>query len=507
MAKDRDDAIFIGANDGGDGAQFLTLKRANRHGLIAGATGTGKTVTLQNLAEAFSRAGTPVFMADVKGDLSGLSQAGEPKGFLEKRANMIGLEDYEFDAPPVVFWDLFGQQGHPIRTTISEMGPVLLARILGLNDTQEGVLTIAFQVADDEGMLLLDLKDLRALLVDLSERRKEIGAAYGNVSTSSIGAIQRRLLSLERQDGDLFFGEPALDLMDLIRTDKNGRGMVNVLAADTLMQTPKLYATFLLWLLAELFEELPEIGDPDQPELVFFFDEAHLLFEDAPKALIDKVEQVVRLIRSKGVGVYFVTQSPADLPDDVLGQLGNRVQHALRAFTPKDRRMVKAAAETFRENPDFDAGKAITELGVGEALTSFLNEKGAPGVVQRTLIRPPTSRLGPATKSERQAVLDNSKLGKRYDTTIDRESAYEILEQRAAKAAEQAAEAERQEAEARKRALEEKEREKAERASRSRSAGRGRSSRRDTVLQSAAKSVARSLGRELVRGLFGMLKR
>lgn len=507
MAKDRDDAIFIGAQDGGAGAQFLTLKRANRHGLIAGATGTGKTVTLQNLAEAFSRAGTPVFLADVKGDLSGLAEAGEPKGFLEKRANLIGLEDYQFGAPPVVFWDLFGQKGHPIRTTITEMGPVLLARILNLNDTQEGVLTIAFQVADDEGMLLLDLKDLRALLVNLTERRKEIGATYGNVSAASVGAIQRRLLSLERQDGDLFFGEPALDLMDLIRTDRNGRGVVNILAADTLMQTPQLYATFLLWLLAELFEELPEIGDPDQPELVFFFDEAHLLFKDAPKALTDKVEQVVRLIRSKGVGVYFVTQSPADLPDEVLGQLGNRVQHALRAFTPKDRRMVNAAADTFRPNPAFDAGDVITELGVGEALTSFLDEKGRPGIVERTLIRPPTSRLGPATDAERQAIMAKSTLGKRYDETIDRESAYETLEARAAMAAELAAETERKEAEARRRALEEKEREKAERAARSRSRGRGRSSRKDTVLESAAKSVARSLGRELVRGLFGMLKR
>jgi len=514
MSKDRDDAIFIGAADGGGNPQFLTLKRANRHGLIAGATGTGKTVTLQNLAEAFSRAGTPVFLADVKGDLSGLSQAGEEKSFLEKRAGMIGLEDYEYQAPPVVFWDLFGRKGHPIRTTISEMGPLLLARILGLNDTQEGVLTIAFQIADDEGMLLLDLKDLRALLVDLSERRKEVSAAYGNVSNASIGAIQRRLLELERQDGEKFFGEPALDLMDIMRIDRRGQGVVNVLAADELMQSPKLYATFLLWLLAELFEELPEIGDPDQPELVFFFDEAHLLFEDAPKALVDKIEQVVRLIRSKGVGVYFVTQSPSDVPDDVLGQLGNRVQHALRAFTPRDRRVVKAAAETFRQNPDFDAETTIMELGVGEALTSFLDEKGRPGVVQRTLIRPPTSRLGPATEAERKAVQAESPVAGRYDEAVDRESAFEILQGRAQKAAAEAEAAEKREAEERRRALEEKEREKvrreAEREARRRS--RSSSSRRsDTVFEAAAKSAARSvatsIGRELVRGLLGMLRR
>lgn len=508
MAKDTQDGIFIGANDGGAGPQFLTLKRANRHGLIAGATGTGKIVTLQNLAEAFSRAGTPVFLADVKGDLSGLSQPGEPKDFLAKCAGLIGLEDYEYEAPPVIFWDLFGRQGHPIRTTISEMGPLLLARILGLNDTQEGVLTIAFQVADDEGMLLLDLKYLRALLIDLAERRKEIGAAYGNVSTASVGAIQRRLLELQRQDGEKFFGEPALDLMDLMRTDRNGRGVVNVLAANELMQSPKLYATFLLWLLAELFEELPEIGDPDQPELVFFFDEAHLLFEDAPKALVDKIEQVVRLIRSKGVGVYFVTQSPSDVPDDVLGQLGNRVQHALRAFTPRDERAVKAAANTFRQNPAFDAAEVIKELGVGEALTSFLDAKGRPGIVERTLIRPPTSRLGPATESERKKVMDASPVAGRYEKEVDRESAFEILQARADKAAAAAEAAEKAEAETRHKALEDKEREKAERAANRR---RKRSSRSDSVIETAAKSaarsVARSLGRELVRGLLGMLRR
>ncbi len=506
MATDRDDAIFIGAKDGGGNPQFLSLKRANRHGLIAGATGTGKTVTLQNLAEAFSRAGTPVFLADVKGDLSGLSQPGEPKGFLEKRAAAIGLEAYGYDAPPVVFWDLFGRQGHPIRTTISEMGPLLLARVLGLNDTQEGVLTIAFQIADDEGMLLLDLKDLRALLADLSERRAAIAGSYGNVSTASVGAIQRRLLELERQEGDLFFGEPALDLMDLMRTDRNGRGIVNVLAADELMMAPKLYATFLLWLLAELFERLPEVGDPDQPELVFFFDEAHLLFEDAPKALTDKIEQVVRLIRSKGVGVFFVTQSPSDVPDDVLGQLGNRVQHALRAFTPRDRRAVRAAADTFRQNPEFDAAEIIGELGVGEALTSFLDEKGRPGIVERTLIRPPTSRLGPATRAERAAIQARSPVAGRYETMVDRESAYEVLAARAAKAAADAEAAEIRAAEERRAALEARERDRGASA-----ANRGGSRRSDSVIESAAKSAARSvatsLGRELVRGLLGMLRR
>lgn len=518
MANDQDGAIFVGANDGGGNPQYLTLKRANRHGLIAGATGTGKTVTLQILAEAFSRAGTPVFMADVKGDLSGLSQAGEPKDFLAKRAAAIGLEEIAYEAPPVVFWDLFGRQGHPIRTTISEMGPLLLARILGLNDTQEGVLTVAFQIADDEGMLLLDLKDLRALLVDVADRRAEISATYGNVSTASVGAIQRRLLELDRQEGDKFFGEPALDLMDLMRTDRNGRGIINVLAADELMMAPKLYGTFLLWLLAELFEQLPEVGDPDQPELVFFFDEAHLLFDDAPKALVDKIEQVVRLIRSKGVGVYFVTQSPADVPDDVLGQLGNRVQHALRAFTPRDQRAVKTAADTFRQNPAFDASSVITELGVGEALTSFLDAKGTPGIVERTLIRPPGSRLGPATKAERQTIIGASPVAGRYEAAVDRESAFEILQSRAAKAAAEAEAAEQAEADARRKALEEKEREKQEyarqksaRAGGRSSGSRSRSGNRDTAFEAAAKSAARSvantLGRELVRGLMGMLRR
>jgi uncharacterized protein len=505
MAKDRADAIFVGAADGGANPQYLSLKRANRHGLIAGATGTGKTVTLQGLAEAFSRAGVPVFLADVKGDLSGLSQQGEPKDFLAKRAEAIGLKDYTFAAPPVVFWDLFGRQGHPVRTTVTEMGPLLLARVLGLNDTQEGVLTVAFQVADDNGMLLLDLKDLRALLADLSERRQEVSATYGNVSTASVGAIQRRLLELERQEGDKFFGEPALALADLMQVDRAGRGVVSVLAANELMQAPKLYATFLLWLLAELFEELPEVGDPDRPKLVFFFDEAHMLFDDAPKALVDKVEQVVRLIRSKGVGVYLVTQSPADVPDEVLAQLGNRVQHALRAFTPRDARTVKTAADTFRQNPDFEAAKVITELGVGEALTSFLDAQGAPGVVQRTLIRPPTSRLGPATEAERAMVMAGSTLSGCYDEPIDRASAFEVLQARAEAKVAEAKDAEKSDAEERRSALEDKIREleqQAPRQPRRRSAARSGS-----VFESAARSMARTMGRELVRGIFGMLRR
>ncbi|MEM1104643.1 MAG: helicase HerA-like domain-containing protein, partial [Pseudomonadota bacterium] len=358
------ETLFIGKSGK---AETLALKRANRHGLIAGATGTGKTVTLQILAEGFSEAGVPVFCADVKGDLSGLSQAGEMKDFLEERAETVGLAPYEMDGFPVVFWDLFGKKGHPIRTTISEMGPLLIARLLGLNETQEGVLALAFRLADDEGLLLLDLKDLRAMLGHVAERASELRTLYGNVSKASIGAIQRRLLTLEDQGARNFFGEPALDLHDFLQTDASGRGVINILMAEQLMTAPKLYATFLLWLLSELFEQLPEVGDPDKPKLVFFFDEAHLLFDDAPEALVDKIEQVVRLIRSKGVGVYFVTQNPADVPDSVLSQLGNRVQHALRAFTPREQKAVRAAAQTFRQNPKFDVEEAITQLGVGEA--------------------------------------------------------------------------------------------------------------------------------------------
>ena len=509
-----DPGIFIGK---GDKPQSLLLRLANRHGLIAGATGTGKTVTLQILAEGFSHAGVPVFLADVKGDLSGLSQEGNPKpkleGKLRERAEQIGLADYRYEAAPVVFWDLFGKKGHPIRTTVSEMGPLLLARLLELNDTQEGVLNIAFQLADDQGLLLLDLKDLRALLTYVGENAQSLTNEYGNVSKASVGAIQRRLLSLQQQGAKNFFGEPALALSDFMQTTGDGRGIVNVLAADKLMLTPKLYATFVLWLLAELFEELPEVGDPEKPKLVFFFDEAHLLFDDAPKALVDKVEQVVRLIRSKGVGVYFVSQSPLDIPEDILGQLGNRVQHALRAFTPRDQKAVKAAAETFRPNKSFKAAEAITELGVGEALVSTLQGKGVPSVVERSLIRPPESRLGPAKPAERKAVIADSLLRGRYDEAVDRKSAYEILQQRSDQAA---AEAERAEEEA-KRAKEEAKRAKAAKsrtrgsaATRARKAGtsRRRSSRRrqsmgEAVTKSVLRSIGRTVGREIVRGLLG----
>ncbi len=425
-----DDAIFIGT---GKQRQSLSLKYANRHGLIAGATGTGKTVTLQILAEGFSKAGVPVFAADVKGDLSGIAMPGVMKDFLVERAAKIGLENYAPEAFPVAFWDLHGEQGHPIRATISEMGPLLLARLLDLNETQEGVLTLAFRVADDEKLLLLDLKDLRALLVNIADRASELTTKYGNVAKSTIGSIQRRLLALEEQGAEKFFGEPALDLRDFMRTDDAGAGVVNILAADKLMQTPKLYATFLLWLLSELFEELPEVGDPEKPKLVFFFDEAHLLFNDAPKALIEKIEIVVRLIRSKGVGVYFVTQNPQDIPDSVSSQLGARIQHALRAFTPKEQKVVRTAAEMFRPNPAFSTLDVITQLGVGEALVSTLEAKGAPSIVDRTLIRPPSSRMGPITPDERKDVMRYSDLADIYDQTVDRESAYEVLAERATK--------------------------------------------------------------------------
>jgi len=424
---DKDGTIFVGK---GTKPEYLTLALANRHGLVAGATGTGKTVTLQILAEGFSRAGVPVFVADIKGDLAGIAAVGEAKDAFVKRAKEIGI-DYTPDEFPVIFWDLFGEQGHPVRATISEMGPLLLSRLLDLNDVQEGVLNIAFRVADERGLMLLDMKDVRAMLAFVAENAQELGSAYGNISKPSVGAIQRQLLVLENQKAENFFGEPALNLKDFMRIDRDGRGFINVLAADKLMENPRLYATFLLWLLSELFEDLPEVGDPDKPKLVFFFDEAHLLFDDAPKALMDKIEQVVRLIRSKGVGVYFATQNPLDVPDDVLGQLGNRVQHALRAFTPRDQRAVKAAAETFRTNPKLNTAKVITELGKGEALVSFLDVKGTPGIVERALIRPPTARLGTITPAERAAVIGKSPLKGKYDTAIDSESAFEQLQQRA----------------------------------------------------------------------------
>ncbi|WP_282096452.1 helicase HerA-like domain-containing protein [Epibacterium ulvae] len=439
--------IFLGG--GGENyaqKQNLMLKYANRHGLIAGATGTGKTVTLQILAEGFSNAGVPVILSDIKGDLSGMALAGRSDFKLHdaftKRATKIGLENYSYQACPVTFWDLFGEQGHPIRTTVAEMGPLLLARLLQLTEAQEGILNIAFRLSDEEGLPLLDLKDLQALLVWVGENRKQLSLRYGNVSPASIGAIQRRLLVLENQGGAKFFGEPALALSDLMRHDAEGRGRVNILAADKLMASPALYSTFLLWLLSELFEELPEVGDPEKPRLVFFFDEAHLLFEDAPKALIDKVEQVARLIRSKGVGVYFITQNPADVPEDILGQLGNRVQHALRAFTARDRKALKLAAETYRENPRFETETAIQEVGVGEALTSMLEAKGIPGVVERTLIRPPSAQLGPLSLEERRSIIESSDLKGKYENAIDRRSAYEILSERANQAAKAADEAE-----------------------------------------------------------------
>ena len=419
-----DAAIFVGASDAD---QFLLLKYANRHGLIAGATGTGKTVTLQTLAEGFSAFGVPVFVADIKGDLSGIGRAGGDNPRAVERARQLGIEAYAGRAFPVIYWDLFGEKGHPVRTTVSEVGPVLLARLLQLNETQEGVLNIVFKLADEQGLLLLDFKDLQAVLQWTAENAGTLTTKYGNVSKASIGAIQRGLLTLESQGGARFFGEPALDLKDMIGCDASGAGYVNVLAADRLMQSPRLYATFLLWLLSELFEVMPEIGDADRPKFVFFFDEAHLLFDDAPKALLEKIEQVVRLIRSKGVGVYFISQNPLDVPDSVLGQLSNRVQHALRAFTPKDQKAVKTAAETFRPNKKFKAAEAIVELGVGEALLSFLDDKGVPEPVERCFIAPPRGRIGPVTAEERAAAIAASPLAGKYENLVDRESAYEVL--------------------------------------------------------------------------------
>lgn len=409
--------------------ESLLLKLANRHGLVTGATGTGKTVTLQVMAEGFARNGVPVFAADIKGDLSGIAAPGDSKPPFVKRAQEIGVK-YEPDQFTTVFWDVFGEQGHPVRATISEMGPLLLARLLDLNDTQEGVLNIAFRVADEQKLLLLDLKDLRAILSFIAENASELTTKYGNVTAQSVGTIQRALLVLENQKGDMFFGEPALDINDLMKTDRDGRGIVNIMAADKLMQNPRLYATFLLWLLSELFEQLPEVGDLDKPKLVFFFDEAHLLFNGAPKALLTAVEQVVRLIRSKGVGVYFVTQNPLDIPDTVLAQLGNRVQHALRAFTPRDQKAVRAAAETFRQNPKINTEEAITQLGVGEALVSMLEGKGSPEIVERSLIAPAMAQVGPITQQQRQAAMASSGFKGKYDTMVDRESAYEELAKR-----------------------------------------------------------------------------
>ncbi len=522
-------AIFIGLGANGE-KQWLDLTRANRHGLVAGATGTGKTVTLQGLAEDFSAAGVPVFLADVKGDLAGIAMSGSPTfknaAVLEARAAEVGLDDYSYADNPVVFWDLYGEQGHPIRTTISEMGPLLLARLLDLNETQEGVLQIVFRHADENGLLLLDFADLQAVLAWAAENAREISGRYGNVTRPSVGAIQRQLLSFESQGADRFFGEPALEIDDFLRVDEQGRGYINVLAADRLMRSPKLYATFLLWLLAELFESLPEVGDPEKPKLVFFFDEAHLLFDDAPKALNDKIEQVVRLIRSKGVGVYLVTQNPIDIPEEVAGQLGNRVQHALRAFTPRDRRAIKAAADTFRANPGLDVETAITQLRVGEALVSTLLADGAPSVVQRTLVKPPRSRLGPITDRERAIIRSASPVEGKYDQAVDRESAAEVLLAKAADAAETAQEVARKgEAEVARRARRTPSMwEKAGKAAMGAAAGSaasivaarvtgGRSSASPmrTAATSAAGTIATSLGGALagrfVRNLIGGLMR
>ncbi|MDX1554534.1 MAG: helicase HerA-like domain-containing protein [Xanthomonadales bacterium] len=477
--------ILIGK---GADKQWLLPGYSNRHGLITGATGTGKTVTLQVLAEGFSRIGVPVFLADVKGDLSGLSQPISPHPKIDERLEKIGIPDFAPTTWPMVYWDLFGVRGHPIRTTISEMGPMLLANLLELNDTQEGVLNIAFRVADEDGLLLLDLEDLQALLRFVAENAKVLSREYGNISPASVAAIQRRLLVLEDQGAEEFFGEPALELSDLLRTDLSGRGVINALASDSLINNPRLYATFLLWLLSELFEELPEVGDPEKPRLVFFFDEAHLLFDHAPRALLEKVEQVVRLIRSKGVGVFFVTQNPMDIPDSVLGQLGNRIQHALRAYTPREQKAVRAAAQTFRSNPDLDVEEAITQLGVGEALVSTLEEKGIPGIVDRTLIRPPTSRIGPASEEEFNEVRSRSPVGTRYDKPLDRESAAEVLEARAEKIAKELEKSGEAEPKARKRKS-------------------SRQTPTEAMVKSTLRSMGSMLGREIMRGLLGVLKK
>ncbi|WP_377295340.1 helicase HerA-like C-terminal domain-containing protein [Rhizobium sp. SG2393] len=496
--------------------EYLELKFGNRHGLITGATGTGKTVTLQVLAEGFAAAGVPVFCADIKGDLSGIAAMGEAKDFLLKRAEQIGMDDYGFSQFPVIFWDLYGEKGHRVRTTMSEMGPLLLARLMNATDAQEGVLNIAFKIADEGKLPLLDLKDLQALLNYMSENASTLSAQFGLISKASVGSLQRELLILEQQGAEHFFGEPALAITDIMRTGHDGRGVISVLAADKLMMNPRLYATFLLWLLSELFEELPEVGDLDKPKLVFFFDEAHLLFNDAPKVLVERVEQVVRLIRSKGVGVYFVTQNPLDVPETILAQLGNRVQHALRAYTPREQKAVKTAAETFRPNPDFDCATVITTLGTGEALISTLEGKGAPSMVERTLVRPPEARVGPLTDAERQQTLSQSPVRGVYDEDVDRESAYELLQARAQKA-EQAAEVQ-----AARDATEDEQAQGSRwtlpgfgtdapaetgKTTRGRAAGYQRETIAEAAMKTVARTVASSLGRALVRGILGSLKR
>lgn len=517
--------IYIGT--AADGArQSINLKRANRHGLIAGATGTGKTITLQGIVEGFSNAGVPCFVADVKGDLSGLAMAGSPIAKMHEifaaRAVEIGDVDWAYKDCSVQFWDLFGEQGHPVRTTVSEMGPLMLARLMDLNEVQEGVLTIAFHVADKEGLLLLDLDDLQAMLVDCAGRADELTTTYGNISKASVGTIQRSLLQLRSQGGEHFFGEPALELMDFIKTDDAGRGIVNIMAADKLMASQKLYSTFLLWLLSELFETLPEIGDPDKPTLCFFFDEAHLLFNDAPKALVEKIEQVVRLIRSKGVGVYFITQNPIDIPDTVAGQLNNRIQHKLNAFTPRDQAAVRAAAETFRANPGVDVATAITELKIGEALVSVLQADGAPTPVERTLIKPPASRAGPLDIKERGVMIATDAIGDRYDTLIDRESAEEILATKAGEAVAAANEAKAQTQADKLAAVKAKEDAKARIVAERLAAQQAKEAARaeataareaakpsiaDKMIASAASSVASSVGRQVAGRIGGQLLR
>jgi hypothetical protein len=465
---------------------FLLPQMANRHGLIAGATGTGKTVTLQSLAHSFSRAGVPVFLADVKGDLAGLSQQGGGNPKVAARLEQLGIKDAGYAACPAVFWDVYGQQGHPVRTTISEMGPLLLSRLLNLNDVQSGVLSLVFKLADDDGLLLLDLKDLRSMLQYAGEHASEFTTEYGKISAASVGTIQRALLALEEQGADQLFGEPALNLDDLMQTDEKGRGVINILAADKLMQSPKMYATFLLWLLSELFEQLPETGDPEKPKLVFFFDEAHLLFSDAPGALLEKIEQVVRLIRSKGVGVYFVSQSPTDIPDRILGQLGNRVQHALRAFSANDQKAVKAAAQTFRSNPKLDIEQAITQLEVGEALVSLLDEKGSPGVTERALVVPPSSRIGSIDDGQRNKIIESSVLFGHYEKMVDRESAYEMLKAKAEQLSQSAPIPVPK--------------------PKTRAAGTGqRQSVAEAMVKSAARAAASQAGRAIMRGVLGSI--
>lgn len=481
--------VRLGGNQ--DTQVALNLRMANRHGLITGATGTGKTVTLQVLAEGFARAGVPVFMADVKGDLSGLAKAGEPKEKIQQRVKQLGITDFTQRAYPSILWDLYGKNGHPIRATISDMGPMLLSNLLELNETQTGVLFAAFKIADDQGLLLLDMKDLKAMLSWIADNSKELQSDYGNLSSTSVASIQRKLLVLEQQGADQFFGEPQIALTDLMQVDFSGNGVISILDATTLMMQPRLYAMFLLWLIAELFEQLPEIGDPDKPKLAFFFDEAHLLFNDAPKALVDKIEQVVRLIRSKGVGVYFISQSPLDIPQDILGQLGNRVQHALRAFTPKDQKAVKAAAETFRSNAKLDTAKVIGELGVGEALVSVLDNEGRPTPVERVLVCPPESRIGPMTAQERNEHLSRSPLRGRYDQVLDRESAYELLKKRAAEQVEQSEPVMPKQSKASTTAT--------------RSPGRPRESAMEALVKSASRAVGSQLGRQIVRGILGSI--